>query len=142
MVASVRRDRAMASAAARRSPDDQREVGCLDGDVGARADGKPEVGLGQRGGVVDAVADHGHDLARILQPPDLGRLALGQHVGETSVDADFGGDGAGGALVVAGEQHRGEAERPQLSDRLAAGGLHPVGQGDQAQRLGRPSSRR
>ena len=31
-----------------------------DGDVGAGPEGQPEVGRGERGPVVDAVADHGH----------------------------------------------------------------------------------
>ena len=37
---------------------DQGDVGGLDRHVGAGADGEPDVGLGQGGGVVDAVADH------------------------------------------------------------------------------------
>ena len=42
----------------------QHDVGGLDGDVGAGADRDADVGLGERGGVVDAVADHG-DLAAL-----------------------------------------------------------------------------
>ena len=34
---------------------------------------------------------------------------------------------AGGPLVVAGQQHRGEPQRAQLADGLGAGGLHRVG---------------
>ena len=37
---------------------DQRQVGRLDRDVAAAADGQAEVRLGQRRGVVDAVTDH------------------------------------------------------------------------------------
>ena len=71
--------------------------------------------MGQGGRVVHAVADHGDHAALGLQPLhglDLaGRQDLGQHL----VDADLGGDRAGHGLVVAGEQHRGQAQGPQLA---------------------------
>jgi hypothetical protein len=38
----------------------QDDVGGLDRNVGAGADGDPDVSFGERRGVVDAVADHGH----------------------------------------------------------------------------------
>ena len=74
------------------------EVGGLDGDVGAGAHRQAEVGLGQRGGVVHAVADHGDDLALALQPADDVDLVLGQHLGDDLVDADLGGDPLGRPL--------------------------------------------
>ena len=97
MVASVRRDRRMASAAARRSPPTSVRSTGLDGDVGAGAHGEAEVGLGERGGVVDPVADHGHDPTLVLQAADDGDLVLGQHLGDHVVDADLGGHGPGRA---------------------------------------------
>ena len=54
---------------------DEREVGRLDRDVRAGADREAEVGLRERGRVVDAVADHRDDLAGVLEPPHLGGLA-------------------------------------------------------------------
>jgi hypothetical protein len=42
----------------------QDDVRGLDRDVGARANGDPDVGLGERWRVVDAVADH-RDLASV-----------------------------------------------------------------------------
>ena len=48
---------------------DQGDVGGGHRHVGAGADGDAEVGLGQRRRVVDAVADHRHDLALGLQLP-------------------------------------------------------------------------
>ena len=136
MVASVRRARAMASAAARRSPETRvRSEASMATSVPV-PDGEPEVGLGEGWGVVDAVAHHGHHLARLLEAPDLGRLAVGQHVGQHAVDAHLGGDGPGRALVVAGEQDRRKPERPQLGDGLAAGGLQPVGQSHEAHAAG------
>ena len=70
MVASVRRERRMASALAQQVARDERDVGGLDRDVGAGADGEAEVGLRERGRVVDAVADHRDDAALVLQAAD------------------------------------------------------------------------
>ena len=52
-----------------------------------RAHRDAQVRLGQRGGVVDAVADHGDPLSGRLEPYDLGDLVLRQHVGDHLVDA-------------------------------------------------------
>ena len=101
----MRRDRRIASAAARRSPPHEREVARLDRDVGAGAHRDPEVGLRERGGVVDAVADHRDDPAVALQPLDDGDLVGREHLGDDVVDADLRRDGRGGPFVVAGEQH-------------------------------------
>ena len=68
---------------------DQRDVGRLDRHVGAGADRDPDIGLGERGGVVDPVADHRHQLALVLQMADLERLVLGQDLGEDALDADL-----------------------------------------------------
>ena len=68
---------------------DERDVGRLDRDVGAGPDREADVGLGQRRGVVDAVADHRHALALELELLDLVGLVLGQHLGEHAVDADL-----------------------------------------------------
>ena len=45
----------------------QDQVRGADRHVGARAEGQPQVGRGQRGPVVDPVADHGHPAAAGLQ---------------------------------------------------------------------------
>ena len=62
-------------------------------------------------------------------------LSGGQHLGDHLVDADLGGDGARGRLVVAGQQHRPQPERPQRGDGL--GGRRLDGVGDDEQRAGR-----
>ena len=72
----------MASAARPQVAAHQREVGRLDGDVGAGAHGEAEVGLGERGGVVHAVADHGHDPALVLEAADDVDLVGRQHLGD------------------------------------------------------------
>ena len=118
MVARVRRDSRIASGHGQQVAADQGQVGRLDRGVGAGAHGQAQVGLGQRGGVVDAVADHRHHPAGGLQLLDHVGLARGQHPGDHLVDADRGRDGPGGALVVAGEQHRPQAQAAQPGDRL------------------------
>ena len=92
MVLSVARERRIASAAARRSPRDEREVGGLDRDVGAGADRQAEVGLGERGRVVDAVADHRDGAALALQALDHVGLVGGHDLGDHLVDPDLLGD--------------------------------------------------
>ena len=121
MVRSVARASRMASGAARRSPRDQGQVGGLDRDVGAGSHRQPEIGLGERGGVVDPVADHRHDLALALQSLDLVHLFGGQHLGDHLVDADLAGDRVRRAAVVAGEQHRvsGRARAARRSRRAS-----------------------
>ena len=88
---------------------DQGDVGGFDGDVGAGADRQADVGLGERGGVVDAVADHADPSAFGLQAADLAGLVLGQNLGQHPGDPDLAGDRRGGAGVVAGDHHHLEA---------------------------------
>ncbi|BCM64732.1 hypothetical protein EASAB2608_00066 [Streptomyces sp. EAS-AB2608] len=85
---------------------DEGDVGGLDGDVGAGADGQADVGGGQGGGVVDAVADHAHRAALGLEATDRVGLVLRQHLGQDPAHADLGGDGGGGASAVAGDDDR------------------------------------
>ena len=118
IVRSVARESRMASRGGAQVAGDQREVGGLDGDVGAGADREAEVGLGERGRVVDAVADHRDDAAFALQAADHVRLVGGHDLGDDLVDADLGGDGASGRLVVAGQQDRAQPERFERGDRL------------------------
>jgi hypothetical protein len=73
------------------------------GGHGAGVHGEPDVGLGQRGGVVGAVAGHGDQAAAGLLFLDQVHLVLGRGLGEEIVDAGFGGDGGGGERVVAGD---------------------------------------
>ena len=49
---------------------DERHGRALHGDVGARAHGDADLGLRQRGRVVDAVAGHRHDAPFLLEPLD------------------------------------------------------------------------
>ena len=103
----------------------EHDVGGLDRDVGAGADRDPDVGLGERGGVVDAVADHRHLAALVLELFDSGRLVLGQHFGDHVLDADLGGDPLRGGVAVAGQHHRAHSQLAQGCD----GGLGGVARG-------------
>ena len=106
---------------------DQRDVACLDGDVGAGADGESDIGLRQRRCIVDAVADHADGLAFELQLLHLVRLVVGQHFGKHAIDADLARDGAARALVVAGQHDDFDAEALQHRNGRFRVGLHGVG---------------
>ena len=105
----------------------QGDVRGLDRDVGAGPDGDAEVGLHERGSVVDPVADHRHDSALALEPRNLGGLARRQHPGEDPVDTDLPGDRPGRRLVVPRHHHDLDAHRLQGGHRPASGGLQGVG---------------
>ena len=123
MVVTVRRDRAIGVDDAAQAAADQGDVGGGDGDVGAGADGDAEVGLGQGGGVVDAVADHRDHVPVGLEGGDAVGLVGGQDLGDDVVDADLGRDGLGGGGVVAGHHPDLQAEGLQLGDGL---GVRPA----------------
>src|ERR1700737_3717809 len=54
----------------------QRDIGGLDGDIGAGANRNAEIGLHQGGRVVDAVTNHRDHAALALQPLNLGHFVL------------------------------------------------------------------
>src|SRR5205823_7893665 len=81
----------------------QHDAGRLDGHVGAGADGDADVGPGQGGSVVDAVTDHGHRPAPVLEGGDGLVLILRQDLGEDLVNPEFGGDRVGDLAGVAGD---------------------------------------
>ena len=84
-----------------------------------------EVGLGERRGVVDAVADHRHDASLGLEPADhLGLVGRGLTSAMTSSMPTSCGDGAGRGLVVAGQEHRAQTERLERGDSF--GGAVPL----------------
>ena len=104
-------DRAQGGAAERdRPPDrgqvaaDERDIAGFDGDIAAGADGEADIGLGQGGRVIDAIADHGHARAFRLQLGDRAGFVGWQDLGHDLRDADLAGDGGGGLLVVAGDE--------------------------------------
>ena len=116
---------------------EQGDAGALDGDVGAGAHREADVGGGQGGCVVDAVAGHGHDAALGAQALDDVALVVGQHLGLDAVDAEAAADGLGGDPVVAGEHDDLDAVFPQRLERGRGGLLDRVGDGEDAGDVGR-----
>jgi hypothetical protein len=102
---------------------------------------RPRSACASAGRVVDAVADHRDDAALVLQPLDDADLVGRQHVGDDLVDADLGGHCSRRRLVVAGEQHRAQAEGAQPPDGQALVGL-TVSATTSARRTCRPTRRR
>ena len=95
--------------------------------------GHADVGLGQRRGVVGAVAGHGDEAAARLLAPDQRHLVLGRRLGQEVVDAGLLGDGGGGERVVAGDHHRADAHGPQLVEALGHARLDRVLEADHAE---------
>ena len=97
----------------------------LGGDVGAdAAQGEPDIGQRQRRGVVDAVADHGHDAALVLAAWTHSALSAGVSSASTCLTWTFLATAARGRGAVAGEDGQVlEAQVLQVVDdvvRLAA----------------------
>ena len=110
----------------------QGDVRGLHGHVRAgRTHRHTDVGGGERRGVVDPVADHGHDLAGALQLLDDRELVLGQQGGVDPVDTGGLGDSLRHQPGVAGEHH--DMVHPGLveaGDHLGGVLADPVGDRD------------
>ena len=91
-----------------------------------------DVGLGERGRIVGAVAAHGDQPAALLLLPDIGELILGSRLRREIVDAGLRGDRRRGQRIVAGDHHRLDAHGAQLREARADVGLHDVLQMDDA----------
>ena len=114
----------------------QRHPRALHGHVGPGAHGDPDVRLGQRRRVVDAVPGHRHHAALGLEPLHDLALLRRQHLRLEGVEAEPARDRLGGRAAVAGQHDEADAVRPQHPDRLRGRRLHGVGH---AERTGRPA---
>src|ERR1051326_3420500 len=74
--------------------------------VCALAHGDADGGLGQGGGIVDAVADHGDLAALREQLADFRLLLMWQQIADGFINAEPSADGGGGIGSVAREQNR------------------------------------
>ena len=103
-----------------------------DRDVGARGHGHADIGLGQRGRVVDAVANHRDLTALGLQPLHRlhlsGRQHLGNHLGDAGVASDRRGSGG----AIAAQHHHAEAQLAEAPHHVGGIGAQRVGQRDDA----------
>ena len=77
-----------------------------------------DVGLGERRGVVRAVAGHRDEVAVGLLAADEGDLVLGLGLGDEVVDAGLAGDRRCGPRVVAGDHHGPDAHPAELGEAL------------------------
>ena len=83
---------------------DQHDIRHLQRDIGAGgAHGDPDVGCGQSGGVIHAVADHGDEVARVHQSLQFQHLLVGQKASLHGVRSDAVGHRLCDALVVSGQ---------------------------------------
>jgi hypothetical protein len=98
---------------------------------GAGADGDANVGLGESGRVVDAVANHRDLVPPFLQLLDHTRLVTGEDFSHDLVDAELRGDPLGGLAVVAGKHDRADVLALEGLDRGGRGFPGSVGDGDQ-----------
>ena len=112
----------------------QDDIGGINGNIGAGADGDADIGTHQGGRVIDAVAHHGDDLALFLQGANDCLLLLGQHLRNDAGNADLLGNGFGGAAVVAGQQQNRKPHLPQSGNGGSAGLPRRIGNGNKPQR--------
>ena len=112
----------------------QHDVGRLDGHIRPGADGDAEVGFDQRGGIVDAVADHGDRQSACFISPDLRRLLLRQDLGEELVEAELAGHRLRPPPGIAGQHHQRIPIAFSRGDGLERFLADEIGQGDGADR--------
>src|SRR5208283_2664778 len=111
-------------------------VAGLAGGLGAGVHGHADVGLGQGGGVVGAVADHGDEFAALLLLADAGQFVLGFGLGDVIVHTGLGGDGGGGEVVVAGDHDGADAHFAELGEALLDAAFDNVLELDEAEGFG------
>ncbi len=104
----------------------QQDVAGLLGQIGAGAHGDAGVGLGQGGGVVDAVADHRHAQAALLKSANAGQLSCGVEAGFHFGDSGLRGDGRGSGSRVAGEHEHAQAGAAERGDGFGCIGAQSV----------------
>ena len=97
----------------RRPRAQQQHITGLLSQVSTRAHGNAGVGLGQGGGVVDAVAHHGHAQAALLQGANAGQLACRIKAGFDLGDSRLVGYGRGCGGRVAGQHQHTQPRAPQ-----------------------------
>ena len=110
--------------------------GCrLNGYIAPTAHRNPDVGLGQRRRVVDAVTDHRHLMPLALQALDSVSFTVRQHAGDHFVDACFFGNRVGGRGVIPGQHHQTITLAVQASQRSDAIATQRVANSEQCRDL-------
>ena len=116
----------------------ERDAGALDRDVGAGAHRDADVGLRERGRVVDAVARHRHDVAAAPAARARPRaLCSGSTSAMTSSMPSRARHRLRGRAVVAGQHHDAQPVGAQRAQRLGRRRLDRIGDGEHARRRAR-----
>src|ERR1022692_3703445 len=110
----------------------ERDAGTFHGDVGAGAHGDTDIGLRQRGGVVDAVTGHRDDSSLPLQLADDLQLPFRQDFGFEFINAKLLSNRRRGGAIVAGEHHDVNALSFEAADGVGSGRLNLIGHGEVA----------
>ena len=95
----------------------QRDAGAFHRHIGPGPHRDADIGGGECRRVIDTVTGHRDDAALLAQAANAIVFMLRLDAGFDFVDAEFPGDGARSALVVAGQHDDFEAELVQLLDR-------------------------
>ena len=96
------------------------------GGLRAGVHGDADVGLGERGSIVGAVAGHGDEFAFSLLALDQVHLVFRRGLREEVVDTGFASDGSRRKRIVAGDHHGADAHGAKLIEALAHAALHHV----------------
>ena len=94
--------------------------------IGAGAHGNAGISLGQRGSVVDAVADHGNAQPRLLKGANASQLAGRIETGFDLGDSSLLRHGRGRCGRIAGEHEHAEAGVAQFSDGFSGAGAKRI----------------
>ncbi len=109
----------------------ERDGAGFHGHVGSTAHRDSNIGLGERGSVVQSVADHRHDASTVLNRPDLLELPIGQYLGHHTTHADGPGHALRRPAVVAGQHDCLDPHLLECRHRDPAAGLDRIGDGDE-----------
>ncbi len=110
-------------------------VPCFASGLGAGVHGDADIGLGECGRVIGAVAAHGDELALGLLLANEPQLFLGRGLGQEIVDAGFGGDCRRGNGIVARDHDGANAHTPQFGKTLADAAFDDVLQMNDAEQF-------
>ena len=109
----------MTPADAARVAGGQHHASRLDRHVGTGADGQADIGAGQCRSIVDAIPDHRHAGATLLELAHCLVLVLREHLGEHLADAEITPDGVGDLFGVTGDHRHLDTHSLEVGHGLA-----------------------
>ena len=96
------------------------------GNLRAAAHGHGHMGGGERRGIVDAVAHHGHDGTLVGERMHARELVLREQIGLDLADAGLARHALGRAGMITGEQQHAFAVTLEFSDERLGAGAHLI----------------